>query len=409
MKLTEKDTINSNRWLWSVALSLIAVSMTILILSFSKVTHSDEPVADLWVVTTKGELLEVDIETGFTRFLGDAGYFQGREPGWAGLSVDSTGRLFVASRIKTEPSEIAHLYRIDSATGAILEEVGSTGFPYLSDIDFALDGSLYGSYWDDWGGVLLIDPATAISTSLLNFGDASFESGAISVHPITGELWSIESNNAANERIFRLDQETGTPIEETTVRIGLNGIATNFGFSSLTITPEGRFLGTGGRNRTDMELYEINPTPDSVSGLAEITQIPLDVPDEVEGNMNGIEFIFQGVEVDIDINPDDPDNRVRLSNRGTLTVAILSTEGFDAMTIDPATVALAGSPVIIKKSGKLAASFEDVNRDLLVDLVVHVATKDLKIRRAGKVAILYGKTFDGTSVRGLDSVNVVSR
>lgn len=410
MKLIKENKRDSTKWLWGVALPITLIFLVISVLSFTKITYSDESVADLLVTTHKGELLEVDLETGATRLMGDAGYWNGREPGWTSLSFDSTGRLFVVSRVRSELSEVAHLYRVDPADGAIVEEVGSTGFPYLSDIDFALDDSLYGSYWEDWGGVLLIDPATATSTVLLNFGDDEITSGGISVHPMTGELWSVESGNApGRERIFRLDQETGAPIEETMVRLGLNGIPVNIGFSALTITPEGRFFGIGGVTSADIDLYEIEPAADMASGLAELTHIPLDIPEEVDGIVTGIEFIFQGIEVDIDINPDDPDNRVRLSNRGTLTVAILSTEGFDAMTIDPATVALAGSPVITKRSGKLAASFEDVNRDLLVDLVLHVATKDLKIRRTGKVAILYGQTFDGTYVRGVDPIDVVSR
>ncbi len=410
MKLTEKDTTNSKRWLWGFVLPVIFLFIVISALSFSNVTHSDEYVPDFFVTTSKGELLEVDIDSGVVRIVGDAGYFNGREPGWTSLSFDPTGRLFTASNVKSELSKMSHLYRVDPATGAILEEVGSTNYPYISDIDFALDGSLYGSYWDDWAGVLLIDPDTAISTPILNFGDDMFSSGAISVHPITGDLWSVENNNSAEKSIFRLDQDTGAVIKESKVYLGLGGVITNFGFTSLTITPEGRFFGTVGRsNIVGRGIYEINPLPDPVSGLAEITQVPLDIPGEVEGNINGIEFIFQGVEVDIDINPDDPDNKVRLSSRGKLTVAILSTESFDAVTIDSKTLVLAGSSVIIKESGKAAASLEDVNDDSLLDLVVHIGTKDLNIRRTSKVATLYGKTFDGISVRGLDSVNVVSR
>ena len=209
MKLIKENKRDSTKWLWGVALPITLIFLVISVLSFTKITYSDEPVADLLVVTTDGELLEVDIETGSTRLLGDAGYFNGREPGWTSLSFDSEGRLFAASRIKTEPEEIAHLYRIDPADGAIVEEAGSTGFQYLSDIVFALDGSLYGSYYGDGPGLLLIDPATAISTVLPNFDGLVFESGAISVHPMTGELWSIESRNSAYKKIFRLDQETG--------------------------------------------------------------------------------------------------------------------------------------------------------------------------------------------------------
>ena len=49
--------------------------------------------------------------------------------------------------------------------------------------------------------------------------------------------------------------------------------------------------------------------------------------------------------VDIDIKPDSDTNSINLSASGVVPVAILGTEDFDALTVDPTTVSLAGASV----------------------------------------------------------------
>jgi hypothetical protein len=67
------------------------------------------------------------------------------------------------------------------------------------------------------------------------------------------------------------------------------------------------------------------------------------------------------VPIAIDILPGDPANRIELGNRGTVAVAIVSTRQFDATTIDPAMVSLAGSPAT--PQDRRPSSIEDVNAD----------------------------------------------
>jgi hypothetical protein len=111
--------------------------------------------------------------------------------------------------------------------------------------------------------------------------------------------------------------------------------------------------------------------------------------------------------VTIDIKPGSNPNSINLGSGGTVPVAILSTPGFDATTVNPTTVTLAGAQVQLKGKGTPMASSEDVNGDGLLDLVVHVSTEALQLSETDTEAILEGQTFSGTPVRGIDSARIV--
>jgi hypothetical protein len=111
--------------------------------------------------------------------------------------------------------------------------------------------------------------------------------------------------------------------------------------------------------------------------------------------------------VEIDIKPGSFPNSINLGSRGAVPVAIISTAAFDARTVDPTTVTLAGAQVRLRGRGTPMASIEDVNGDGLLDLVVHVSTEALQLSESDTEAILEGQTFGGTRIRGADSVRIV--
>jgi hypothetical protein len=115
------------------------------------------------------------------------------------------------------------------------------------------------------------------------------------------------------------------------------------------------------------------------------------------------------VDVDIDIKPGSYPNAINLRSHGLVPVAILSSEQFDATTVDPETVELAGSGVAMRgKSKRYMAHKEDVNGDGLVDLVLQVATENLdpELFQDG-YAILTGATFGGRDIEGKDEITLV--
>lgn len=113
--------------------------------------------------------------------------------------------------------------------------------------------------------------------------------------------------------------------------------------------------------------------------------------------------------VEIDIKPGSYPNSISLGNNGVIPVAILSSWEFDATTVDPGTIELAGAGVELRgKSSKAMAHQEDANGDGLIDLVVQITTENLEPGYfQDGYATLTGKTYDGTAIEGTDEISIV--
>jgi PKD repeat protein len=109
--------------------------------------------------------------------------------------------------------------------------------------------------------------------------------------------------------------------------------------------------------------------------------------------------------VDIDIKPGSFPNSINPNAGGVIPVAILTTDTFDASTVDPETVALEGAGARGKGKSGNYGSMEDVDDDGDLDLVIQVVNE---IDWAGITeATLTGNTWSGIAIEGTDSVNVV--
>jgi hypothetical protein len=106
---------------------------------------------------------------------------------------------------------------------------------------------------------------------------------------------------------------------------------------------------------------------------------------------------------------------INMKSQGKIAVAVLSVvDGFDATTIDPATVTLGDgsdpdAAVAGNKHGKLMVSWPDLDGDGLQDALFHFNTQDLVF--AGLTAVttelvLHGMTTGGVEFSGSDAVAV---
>ena len=92
-------------------------------------------------------------------------------------------------------------------------------------------------------------------------------------------------------------------------------------------------------------------------------------------------------------------NTISLRSKGTVPVAVLTTDDFDARDIDPATVLFAGaSPV------RWARKDVDVDGDK--DMLFHFEPRELDLDKTSTEATLTGTTYDGVPFTGTDSVTI---
>ncbi|MDP2948418.1 MAG: hypothetical protein Q8P22_02630 [Chloroflexota bacterium] len=117
------------------------------------------------------------------------------------------------------------------------------------------------------------------------------------------------------------------------------------------------------------------------------------------------------IEVDVDIKPGSDPNSIKLSNKGVIPLAILSTSTFDARTVDPSTVCFGDNPPDPLQSDCTEAHatghIQDVDGDTDPDLVLHYETGETGIDPGDIQACLTGQTFGGAAIQGCDAVRTL--
>ncbi len=107
----------------------------------------------------------------------------------------------------------------------------------------------------------------------------------------------------------------------------------------------------------------------------------------------------------IDINPNKkPENVISLKKDKNIKVAIVGSETFDALQVDPSTIkfdsnkASPASPVRFKG--------QDYNRDGYPDLILTFKLNETGISCGDTQATLTGETYAGESIQGSDGFTV---
>ena len=183
---------------------------------------------------------------------------------------------------------------------------------------------------------------------------------------------------------------TGSEVVLDTVALNDGDLGDTFFFGAPVIGPEGPFFPAGARRVTD--------------GVDTDTAADWVISDFFLGLAN---TPTPGVlEELIDIKPGSCPNSINPKSRGTIPVAILSTD-FDAPSeVDQSSLTFgrAGDEDSLALCTKSA---EDVNGDGLLDQVCHFNTQDTGFRCGDTEGILRGQTVDGVPIEGRDSVRIV--
>jgi hypothetical protein len=110
----------------------------------------------------------------------------------------------------------------------------------------------------------------------------------------------------------------------------------------------------------------------------------------------------QVIEVDIDIKPGSDPNSINLGSKGVVPVALLTTDDFDASTVDPETVVFASAAPV-------RWVMEDVDGDGDIDMLFHFKTQELELTGDSSEATLTGNTDNEIPFMGTDAVNIVGK
>jgi hypothetical protein len=157
----------------------------------------------------------------------------------------------------------------------------------------------------------------------------------------------------------------------------------------------------------DNVIVEVTYSPSDEnddSGTLVIESSDADEP-EVTVSLIGSGVIVAEIEVTIDIKPGSDPNSINLKNKGVIPVAILTTDTFDATTVDPLSVEF-GPDGATEAHGR--GHIEDVDGDEDLDLLLHFKTQETGIACGDSATFLTGETFDGQRIVGSDSISTVN-
>ena len=123
------------------------------------------------------------------------------------------------------------------------------------------------------------------------------------------------------------------------------------------------------------------------------------------GLQGGSVDVFSSVHaVALNIKAGDAPNTLNLRSRGVIPVAILTTDQFDATSIDVSSLRFGGTG---QEAAPVRAVFDDVDNDGDTDLVVFFRNQDIGVDCETMFTYLTGVTVMGTEIAGTDSVNMV--
>jgi hypothetical protein len=109
--------------------------------------------------------------------------------------------------------------------------------------------------------------------------------------------------------------------------------------------------------------------------------------------------------VAVDIKPGDFPNVINPKSKGVIPVAILTTDSFDASTVNSATVTFGATG---GEAPALKATMAELNMDGRPDMVLYFRTEQVGIRCGDTLLKLMGLTQKGEPLSGTDSIRTVS-
>jgi hypothetical protein len=177
---------------------------------------------------------------------------------------------------------------------------------------------------------------------------------------------------------------------------------------------EGREIGEDGiENYVQLDSARVTLYTDLAAHLGTLVITDLSLPSPVEMIRTDLRPVVRDYcsenpehgqclyEVEIDIQPYDPDNRLVPPIKGSIWVAILGTSGFDVSNVDKSSLSF--GPAGAQREGAPTSRI-DVDGDGYIDLLVRFKGKATGITTGDSEACLSGLDYDGLVIEGCDSI-----
>jgi hypothetical protein len=108
------------------------------------------------------------------------------------------------------------------------------------------------------------------------------------------------------------------------------------------------------------------------------------------------------IDAAIDVRPDSTENPVNPGSNGMLPVAVLGSDAFDVMDVDPESLALG-----VNAAPAVTTEYADADGDGWMDLVGHYRMTETGTAYSDTSICLTGATHDGVEVAGCDAIRTV--
>ena len=346
-------------------------------------------------------------------FIGAIGF---AEYGDVSLSGSGTAATFA----KVTNSIVVDVKEIDGEpVSGVTFTVNSAFSPSEGDWNLADDGNQAGIQWQ---GVLYVD----VDVALEAFGYAGCHANKVDITMSNNLDAGSEPGTYAYIRAKETDGIAITPLEEIPTNLAPTANA-NGPYIVPATSWDGAVVVLNGSASSDPDgdpltyswkIGDVEIGTDAVItwqfpiGLTGAVTLTVTDPSGASGTAE-TSVTVTVIDVAIDIKPGSFPNSINLGSNGSVPVAFFTSETFDATTIDPLTVTLAGHDFcgLIKLRGKknpqAQADLEDVDGDGDLDLVVHLETENLAIEPTDTMCTLGALTVDGFVVQGTDSINIV--
>jgi len=108
--------------------------------------------------------------------------------------------------------------------------------------------------------------------------------------------------------------------------------------------------------------------------------------------------------VDVDVKPGSFPNSLNPQSKGVIPVAILTTDGFSATSVDPLSLRFGPKGT---EAAPVRSALEDADGDGDIDLLLHFSTESARIQCGDVSVMLTGKTVSGAAISGNDSIRTV--